>query len=85
MEEESIDPLSKINLCSNDPSTINWFVRKVPSKTSTGFSDVPNCAIPLFTTDVMLSDIEKTKVVSSSAPVHTSPGCKVSVGVEEFV
>ena len=85
MEDESIDPLSKINLCSNDPSTINWFVRKVPSKTSTGLSDVPNCAIPLFTTVVMLSDIEKTKVVSSSAPVQTNPGCKVRVGDDELV
>ena len=64
---------------------MNWFVRKVPSNTSIGLSDVPNCAIPLLTTDVILSDIEKTKLVSSSTPVHTSPGCRVRVGVDEFV
>lgn len=74
-----------MNLCSRDPSTTNWEVRKVPSKTSKGSSVVPNCAIPLLTTVVILSDIEKTKEVSSCAPVHISPGWRVSVGLDEFV
>ena len=64
---------------------MNWEVRKVPSKTFKGSSVVPNCAIPLLTTVVTCSDIEKTKEVSSCAPVQTSPGCRVSVGLDEPV
>ena len=36
-------------------------------------------------TVVILSDIENTNPVLSEAPVHTSPGWRVSVGLDEFV
>ena len=42
---------------------------------------VPNCANPLFTVVVILSDTENTKSVLSSVPIQTTPGCNVRVGL----
>ena len=36
IDDVSIDALSSINLCSNDPSTMNEFLRYVPSNTLIG-------------------------------------------------
>ena len=80
IDDVSIFPLSKINLCSKDPSTMNCDLINVPSKTWIGAATDPKLAVatPLLTVvfAVIVSEIENTISESFDLPTHTRPGCK---------
>ena len=81
--EVSICGLSKTNLWSNEPSTVKFLLRNVPSLIKIFLNDATK--VPGEGSDIgaeMSSDVENTYEVLFASPTHTKPALIVAVGVK---